>query len=735
MRCPTHVWLTRLLCVAVVLSVWIAWTPAWAEDSKADDPPAVPSPKNLEDLRAIETKVQEVAKKALPCTVGIKIGQGSGSGIIVSEDGLVMTAGHVAVKPGTKVVFIFQDGKTANGVSLGIYGNADAGLMKITDKGKWPFAPMGKSSDLKRGAWCVALGHPSGYKPGRPPVVRLGRILKVDETTIQTDCTLIGGDSGGPLLDLDGKVIGINSRIGRTLTLNFHVAVDVYHKYWDRLKKGDMWQDDVPTLRNAAEVKAAFRPVVAAASKCVVRIKCDGKDAALGTIVGPDGWILTKASQLKGRVTCRMRDGRDLDAKTVGVNSQFDLAMLKVDATHLPVIAWTFKDPDVGQWVAAPGLSEDPLAIGVVSVPRRPIPPPHGSLGVQTINSPKGPQIVLVIPKSPADLAGVKKGDIVTHVNDVPTKTQEELAKELQKHKPGTKIELGVLRGDKTLKLSVRLGVIVTASSKKWDMFHKAGGQSTRHDDFPIALQHDTVLGPTDCGCPLVGLDGKVVGVNIARGGRTESFCVPTNALILLMYDLMSGRLRPGSSPASPAVTINAKPKEGPKPEPKKPEAKPEPKKPEVKPEAKKPEPKKPEVKPEAKKPEPKKPEVKPEVKKPEPKKAEVKKPEAKKPEATKPAPKTSPKQPEAKKPEPRKVTPKKTEPRKPRPKKPAVKKAEPKKPEVKKPEPKKDAVKTSPKQLEAKKPAAQPEAAKPAAPKKPAAQPAPEKKADTPKA
>ena len=74
-------------------------------------------------------------------------------------------------------------------------------------------------------------------------------------------------------------------------------------------------------------------------------------------------------------------------------------------------------------------------------------------------------------------------------------------------------------------------------------------------------------LSVDECGTPLVDLNGKVVGLNIARAGRTESYCVPTSTLIVLMYDLMSGRLKP-------------KPKEPPKVEPKKPESKPEEKKP-----------------------------------------------------------------------------------------------------------------------------------------------------------
>src|SRR5207248_6192434 len=115
-----------------------------------------------------------------------------------------------------------------------------SGLIKITENGKkWPFAEMSDSAKLKKGQWCLSLGHPGGFRRGRAPVVRLGRVLKFDTTLIQTDCTLVGGDSGGPLFDMEGKVIGIHSRIGGAITANVHVPADTYTETWDRLVKGE----------------------------------------------------------------------------------------------------------------------------------------------------------------------------------------------------------------------------------------------------------------------------------------------------------------------------------------------------------------------------------------------------------------------------------------------------------------------------------------------------------------
>jgi serine protease Do len=194
---------------------------------------------SVEDLRLLQKQVEAVAMRVAPTVVGLRVGDGQGSGVIISEDGYVLTAGHVASAPGRRVTIVLGDGKTVKATSLGINYGADSGLVKISDPppggGKWPVAEMGKSGELMKGEWCIAMGHPGGFKSGRTPPLRLGRVLDVRGSFIRTDCTLVGGDSGGPLFDLDGRVIGINSRIGNSLNDNRHVPVDTFEETWDRL--------------------------------------------------------------------------------------------------------------------------------------------------------------------------------------------------------------------------------------------------------------------------------------------------------------------------------------------------------------------------------------------------------------------------------------------------------------------------------------------------------------------
>lgn len=229
----------------------VAWTAAArAEAPVKAAPTTAPSavavktvPENLRDLRALQARVQDVVARVSPAVVGLRV-SGQGSGVLISDDGYILTAGHVASAPGRDVTVILSNGKFARAKALGINYGMDSGLIKIIEDppaGGWPYVEMGHSSALQKGQWCIALGHPGGFKFGRTPPLRLGHILDNRPTFVRTDCTLVGGDSGGPLFDLDGKVIAINSRIGSSLNDNMHVPIETYHETWDRLVAGEAW--------------------------------------------------------------------------------------------------------------------------------------------------------------------------------------------------------------------------------------------------------------------------------------------------------------------------------------------------------------------------------------------------------------------------------------------------------------------------------------------------------------
>lgn len=199
--------------------------------------------RNLEDLARLESKVEDVSRKVLPATVALlseRTGS-SGSGVITTADGLILTAAHV-VQGAEELLVVFPDGKQVPGKVLGANYSKDIAMVQIMEKGKWPFVEMGTSKDLSAGDWVVALGHSAGFDASRPPPVRFGRVISDGPGNfLTTDCTLIGGDSGGPLFDLNGKIVGIHSSIGQSLTNNNHAGIDGFREDWTRIHAGEAW--------------------------------------------------------------------------------------------------------------------------------------------------------------------------------------------------------------------------------------------------------------------------------------------------------------------------------------------------------------------------------------------------------------------------------------------------------------------------------------------------------------
>ena len=198
------------------------------------------------DFKEMQARIQATIEKTMPAVVscGIKNKPGGFSAVIVTKDGYVLTAAHCvfASKKDKKVRYELRlsDGRTTKAEALGYCDRLDCALMKITEEGEWPFVEMGDSSELVQNQPCVGISHPGGHNKGRGAVVRFGRIKEVITPIagmIQSTCRIEPGDSGGPVFDLDGKVIGINSQIRTDLTRNYQVAINTFHEYWKKLER------------------------------------------------------------------------------------------------------------------------------------------------------------------------------------------------------------------------------------------------------------------------------------------------------------------------------------------------------------------------------------------------------------------------------------------------------------------------------------------------------------------
>src|SRR6185369_2874800 len=156
--------------------------------------------------------------------------RGAGSGFIIDGDGSILTNNHV-IDRAERIIVKLSDGRTARARVVGSDPDTDVALIKIDGLSGLPVAPLGDSSRLRMGEWVCAIGNPLGYEHSVTVgvVSFLGRKLfdMSLDNYIQTDAAINFGNSGGPLINTHGEVIGINAAISsRASNIGFAVPIN-----------------------------------------------------------------------------------------------------------------------------------------------------------------------------------------------------------------------------------------------------------------------------------------------------------------------------------------------------------------------------------------------------------------------------------------------------------------------------------------------------------------------------
>lgn len=221
-------------------------------DQTSEDLPAVQNAdRNIDNSR--HTAITKAVQKVSPATVSItvtEVRQGGtrlafdefasrfffapterefssmGSGFIISKDGLVVTNEHVADKNAKKIVISLTDGTQYEAEILGADELADLALLKIKADRKFPYVEFGDSDEVMVGEWSLAIGNPFGLFEAAQPSVTVGVVSALNRdfrpdpnqprvylNMIQTDAAINRGNSGGPLVNSNGEVIGVNTFI------------------------------------------------------------------------------------------------------------------------------------------------------------------------------------------------------------------------------------------------------------------------------------------------------------------------------------------------------------------------------------------------------------------------------------------------------------------------------------------------------------------------------------------
>jgi len=392
---------------------------------------------SIKELKERERKVKKVVSELMPTVVAV-VGNdqpATGSGVIINEDGLIMTAGHVTEAAGKELTIIFPDGRSVKGESLGANRTRDAGLARITEDGKWPFAKIGDSKKAKLGEWLIAMGHPGGYDLNRSPPIRLGRLISSGSMgMLRTDCTLVGGDSGGPLFNLEGEVIGIHSSIGGSLAENRHVPSSVFKAGWDRMLAGEIWG----SLGMMAAGVNPDRPMLG------VRMNDSNGQVTVDKVFPnspaeragiEDGDVILK---IDGIAAEQMSDVVD-QVSSSSAGDILEVQIMRDDKEQsfkVKLVSWEDLASGLGN-EEEPKLSQD-------TEKARP------QLGVilDAEFAGRGAKIYEVINGSIASMAGILSGDIVKSVDGAEIFDANEMASKIKSAPLGSKIKLSIQRGN-----------------------------------------------------------------------------------------------------------------------------------------------------------------------------------------------------------------------------------------------------------------------------------------------
>ncbi len=378
--------------------------------------------------------------------------RGVGSGFIISDDGYILTNNHVVAK--SNGIFVtLTSGKEYTAKIIGTDPRTDVALIKIDAK-DLPALPIGDSTQVKKGQWVLAIGSPFGLDS----TVTSGIISAINRETgdylpfIQTDVAVNPGNSGGPLINLAGQAIGINSQIvsqsGGFMGISLAIPIDEVMRVVEQLKA----HGKVTRGRIGVQIGGVSDDVAQA-------IGLDKSQGAFVSNVEKDG-PADKAGVRSGDVILKF-DGKDIKHMTdlpriVGATKPGSTAPMEVwrkgKKVNLKVVVDEIPSEDTAT-ASAKGAEEPKIApADALGLKVKPAPEAAAAeLGIKG-----GVQVVMA--EGPAATAGLAEGDIIVTINDTDITSPEQYAKVVAGLPASKAAALLVVRGDQAQWLTVTPG-------------------------------------------------------------------------------------------------------------------------------------------------------------------------------------------------------------------------------------------------------------------------------------
>ncbi len=490
---------------------------------------------------------------------------GQFSGVVVSSDGIILTAGHAMV-PDKCYSVRFPDGTMVTAMGKGrmrfnennlVY---DAGMLHIIEKGSWPFAQMRNSDNLVKGESCIGIGYP-GQLDQLFPLVHVGRLVQphLPIGAIVSSSVMEPGDSGGPLFDIQGNVIGIHSRVPNVSEgLNVETPSKMFLKYWTVLHIAKDYtsvpgEDSIKQTAfslltpsndalNISGIVTKDSVIVPSGNVVEINSIVHGrKENVFGTLLNIDlpgqyyqRQLIVSKSSMVGNDGLSIRFGKSTydKIKIVYRDKEEDIVVMSADGIIGNGISLSNEIHDtltamLGTTLYSP-LFMDSMAKRSVLCAKEifalPMKYSYAYIGIRGIKSDSGFVVKEVTTDSPLK-DSILVGDILIDINGTPVTDEMTFNKTIFQYRPMDSSSIAFVRNGNTHNAKFVFG--------KWQIpsndpaFFFKGGSSVISDGFKQVFVHDAAILPNECGGPVFDLHGNCLGVNIARFSRSISLAVP----------------------------------------------------------------------------------------------------------------------------------------------------------------------------------------------------------------
>jgi serine protease Do len=373
-----------------------------------------------------------------------------GSGFIISKDGYIITNNHV-VEKATEIKVTIGDGDDYDAKVVGKDPKTDLALLKINPKGDLPLVALGNSDRLEVGEWVLAIGNPFGLEHTVTAgiVSAKGRVIGAGpyDDFIQTDASINPGNSGGPLFNLAGEVVGINTAIiASGQGIGFAIPINIAKELLPQLReKGRVTRGwlGVAVQKVTEDLAKSFN-LKKKNGALVADVVAGGPAEKAGiergdVIIEFDGQEVKEMNELP-RIVANTPIGKEVNVKVLRDGRE---KTFKVSVGELKEEREVTLRPTVKEFEEELGLTVQPLTSEMA---------PH--FGPKET---EGVVVSDVYPGSPADEAGIRRGDIIQEINRRPIKDMDSYQEALEEGKDKDSLLLFVRRGENTIYLTLNI--------------------------------------------------------------------------------------------------------------------------------------------------------------------------------------------------------------------------------------------------------------------------------------